>query len=123
MVRVRQRSRVSGHLVEIPLLTAGYALVMALLVPRFYPTQPLGLLALWLLGLGVARLFCNGFFYEDMKKALGVPLYVWSYLGLSLLPALSLWAGFPPGGFLVVLLPYLAYRAQLWAETRASAEG
>ena len=114
--------RKRGMLIEIQLLTAAYGIVVALVLPRCYPAHPVGLGALWLLGLGVARLYTN-MLSDERKKWLGLPIFLWAYLFLTAVPALSLYLNFPPGVFFCVFQPYLAFRLQLRFSLQGSDSG
>jgi hypothetical protein len=102
-------------IVEIPLLMVAYGLLLALLFPPLYRNFPEGILGLWLLGLMLARFYCQNVIGDSLRQMLGLPVYIWSYLLLSAIPVLSLWLEFPEGGLFMILQPFLAYRLQLSA--------
>lgn len=97
-----------GTLLEVQVIMAGYGILVAVLFPRFYPHQPLGLAFLWLVGLMLARLYSN---------MLCEPPPSWHvllvYAALTMVPALSIYGGFPPGALFVVVQPYLTMRILL----------
>lgn len=103
-----------GTLLEIPIVIALYGIGLALLFPRFYRSHNLwGLGLLWLVGLGLTRLMGTAWF-DQPRTFLKVPLYLWAFALLSLIPAACLKFDFPPGFLLLLPLPYLAVRSQLW---------
>ena len=101
-------------MIETQIVLAAYAVLLAIFFPRCYPHHPWGLVALWLVGLGIAKLYSTMLF-EDYRRVVGVPVYVWAYLVLSAVPAFCLWGGFGAGIFFLVMQPYLAFRIQIWA--------
>ena len=102
-------------MIETQIVLAAYGVLLAIFFPRFYPHHPWGLVALWLVGLGIAKLYSSMLFFGGYRRVFGVPVYVWAYLLLSAVPAFCLWAGFGVGVFFLVMQPYLAFRIQLWA--------
>lgn len=103
-----------GTLLETQIVLAGYGILIAVLLPRFYPGQPIGLVALWLAGLWVAHTFTKMLSEESPSR-----LYLWAYLLLTFIPALALYFDFPPGGLFLIIQPYVAFRIHLHHATRA----
>lgn len=102
-------------MIEIQLLMAAYGILLAIFFPLAIRHFPAGIGLLWLVGLGLARFYCQNLIGDPPRKVLGLPVYVWAYLLLSAIPALSVWADFPPGALFMIVQPYLAYRLQLRA--------
>jgi hypothetical protein len=112
---VTSKRRAQRGMIEIQLLMAAYGILLAVLFPPLYRNFPVGILGLWLLGLVLARFYCQNLIGESLRQMLGLPLYIWTYLLLSAIPALFLWFELPEGGLLMILQPFLAYRLQLSA--------